>query len=55
MVNENYNGFCAKYALYVNDQKSDERKWLLDSACSKHITVSKNDFVNIRDFREEED
>ena len=54
-VNENYNNFCPEFALHVNDQTSDERRWLLDSACSKHITGSKNDLVNFRDFQEEDE
>ena len=44
---------CPEFALHVNvpDEKKEE-KWLLDSACSKHMTGEISDLTNYRKFHE---
>ena len=54
-------GFCPEFALHVQadfprddvakyDRKFVDNKWLLDSACSHHMTGEKGDLVNFKKF-----
>ena len=47
--------FTPLFALHVNDTKNNEKKWLLDSACSKHITGIKKDLKKFKKFIKEEE
>ena len=50
-----FNGFSPEFALHVNVNDNEKQKWLLDSACSKHITGDKGDLVNFRKFTSEDE
>ena len=54
-VSDEFAGFSPEFALHVNDHRNEEIKWLLDSACSKHITGNKEDLVSFKKFEKEED
>ena len=45
-------GFHPEFALHVLDDLTDKHKsrWLLDSACTKHMTGQKEDLVNYEQF-----
>ena len=47
--------FTPLFALHVNDTKNEEKKWLLDSACSKHLTGIRKDLVNFKKFVREDE
>ena len=49
--------FCPEFALHVQAEPShgvvdtsDDSKWMLDSACSNHMTGNKSNLVNYKDF-----
>ena len=49
--------FCPEFALHVQAEpshgvvdNSDDSKWMLDSACSNHMTGNKSNLVNYKDF-----
>ena len=50
--------FCPEFALCVGDALAgcdeDSERWLLDSACSQHMSDDVNDLVNYREFSEGE-
>ena len=46
--------FCPEFALHVDDiNKKLKARWLLDSACSKHMTGVKEDLVDYEEFDRE--
>ena len=47
---EEVNDFCPEFALHVKEFRNDSLRWLLDSACSKHITGTREDLVNFKKF-----
>ena len=51
---DEYEGFTPEFALHV-DVKKVEKRWLLDSACSKHLTGCKKDLVNFHKFVREDE
>ena len=44
--------FCPEFAFCIRSNGKKDEKWLLDSACSKHITGMKKDLVNFKEFDE---
>ena len=44
-----YEDFCPEFALHVSDCE-EEKRWLLDSACSKHLTGEKGDLVDCKEI-----
>ena len=46
--------FCPEFALHVDDiNKKLKARWLLDSACSKHMTGEKDDLVDYEEFNKD--
>ena len=55
-ISDEYEGFSPEFALHVNSKKkNNDVKWLLDSACSKHITGEREDLVNFKKFVSKEE
>ena len=50
-----FNGFSPEFALHVNVNEDKNERWLLDSACSKHITGNKGDLVSFKEFVSEDE
>ena len=49
---EDDGGFCPEFALHTETiESSKQKKWILDSACSKHMSNEKSDFVNYKEFK----
>ena len=47
--------FYPEFALHVEVKKEKERKWLLDSACSRHISGERSELVNYKKFIRKEE
>ena len=49
---ELFRHFTPEFALHVSDGKEIGTKWLIDSACSKHITGDKKDLTKYKKYRD---
>ena len=47
--------FHPEFVLHVDDHKTKQARWLLDSACSKHMTGEKGDLDDYKEFDKEND
>ena len=53
---ESDDDFFPVFALHVDvKEEEEEKKWLLDSACTKHITGDKEDLSNYKKFHEKDE